>query len=189
MAGCSGCKHSATWKGTKATPVAPANETPLIVGKSETDGKVRVRYYGGGLKRQTRGCMSCGTRGKYSLTTSETIQFMSDDAPNGWFSHNFTVSEDVYVTPKQAERLLQETFTNAAGQVIPKFKVIEQVNLLCYTRPMTTLNGLVAVLLDIWGISLFWDVNRVWCICMMVHFALILLQAYQELKAEKKKEE
>lgn len=125
MGGCSGCKHSSTWEGAKAVTTATPQPSSLIVGKSETNGKVRLRYYGGGLQRQTKGCRSCGTVGKYALTTSETIQFMSDDAPNGWFSRKFDVSEDAYVTPKQAERLLQETFTNAAGQVIPKFKIIE----------------------------------------------------------------
>lgn len=113
-------------KSTKVQPV-PTKSTSnnLVVGKSKSNAKVHLRYYGGGLTRQTTGCSSCGSQGKYALTTSETIQFPSDDAPMGWFSQFFTVSEDYWVTEKQAERLLKETFTNAAGQVVHKFKVIE----------------------------------------------------------------
>lgn len=124
--GCSGC-------GAKTRVVSPQRRQEvkmvqpqsLIAGKSQTDAKVKVRYYGGGLTKQTSGCSSCGSQGKYALTTSETIQFASDDAPMGWFSRRFDVGKDEYVTQKQAEYLTKLSFTNAAGQVIPKFKVIE----------------------------------------------------------------
>lgn len=118
-------------KGRKLSPqrkqeLARATErASLVVAKSDSDVKVHLRYYGGGLTRQTTGCSSCGSQGKYALTTSETIQFPSDDAPMGWFSQFFTVGEDYWVTEKQAERLLKETFTNAAGQIVNKFKIIE----------------------------------------------------------------
>lgn len=122
--GCSSCGKKSIK--TKAQPVRVATPiTPLVAEKSETTEKVKLRYYGGGMTKQTTGCSSCGSQGKYALTTSETIQFASDDAPMGWFSQRFDVGHDYYVTEKQAERLLQETFTNPSGQVVNKFKVIE----------------------------------------------------------------
>lgn len=123
---CSSCNHSKVRaKATAARPVVAKVEQPLIAPVSDTSEKVHLRYYGGGMARQTSGCASCGSVGRYALTTSETIQFASDDAPMGWFSQTFSVGHDYYVTQKQAERLLKETFTNPAGQVVNKFKVIE----------------------------------------------------------------
>lgn len=124
---CSGCKHAATRRISpqRRHEIERVKPEELIAPKSENDAKVHLRYYGGGVTKKTSGCMSCGTQGSYALTTSETIQFPSDDAPMGWFSHFFQVGVDEYVTEKQAEYLLKLTFTNAAGQVIPKFKVIE----------------------------------------------------------------
>lgn len=126
--GCSTCgrKNSAKAKAPAVRAVsAPAPTESLIVPKSETNEKVKLRYYGGGMTRQTSGCASCGSQGRYALTTSETISFVSDDAPMGWFSQLFSVGHDYYVTKKQAEKLLKETFTNPAGQVVNKFKVVE----------------------------------------------------------------
>lgn len=106
------------------TMINPSAEE-LIAPKSDDGSKVQVRYYGGGMTRQTSGCSSCGSQGKYALTTSEIISFVSEDSPNGWFSQMFSVGHDYWVTKKQAERLLKETFTNPAGQVVHKFKVVE----------------------------------------------------------------
>lgn len=100
-------------------------EAPLIVAKSEDNtGKVRIRYYGGGLALKTSGCRSCGSSGQYTLTTTETISFASDDAPYGWFSQTFTVGHDYFVTRNQADYLLKLTFRNKAGQVANKFKEV-----------------------------------------------------------------
>lgn len=124
---CTSCGHKTTRKVSpqRAQEIKMVQPQSLIAEKSEDTTKVKVRYYGGGLTRQTSGCASCGSQGKYALTTSETIQFASDDAPMGWFSMRFDVGKDYYVTQKQAERLLQETFTNPSGQVISKFKIID----------------------------------------------------------------
>lgn len=127
--GCSTCGH----KSVRVRNPAPqriqeiknVEPSSLIVKKSTDSTKVQIRYYGGGMTRQTSGCSSCGSQGRYALTTSETIQFASDDAPMGWFSQRFDVGHDYYVTKKQAERLLKETFTNPAGQTVQKFKVVE----------------------------------------------------------------
>lgn len=124
---CSSCGHKTIKRPApqrvQEMKTAPAQN--LIVEQSDTAEKVKLRYYGGGMTRQTSGCASCGSQGKYALTTSEAIQFASDDAPMGWFSQVFSVGQDYYVTKKQAERLLKETFTNPSGQVVNKFKVIE----------------------------------------------------------------
>lgn len=128
------------------------NPEILIAPKSEDSTKVRLRYYGGKMTRQTSGCSSCGSQGKYALTTSETISFVSEDAPNSWFSQMFDVGKDYYVTQKQAERLLQETFTNPAGQIVHKFKVIEQANLLCYNVTMKVIVDIFIAALIIFGI-------------------------------------
>ncbi len=125
--GC-GCHHSG---GT--TYVAPVirkepiveQKQALIAPKSETKGKVKIRYYGGGMAYQSSGCHTCGGGGRYALTTSETIQFASDDEPGGWFSQRFDASHDYYVTEQQAAYLLGLTYTNPSGQVVHKFKKIE----------------------------------------------------------------
>lgn len=99
---------------------------PLIVEKSAKDSKmVKLRYYGGRLVRNTSGCTSCASKSRYSVKTSERITFASDDAKNGIFSQEFTVSRDYFVTQKQAEYLLSLTFTNPAGQIAHKFKEVE----------------------------------------------------------------
>lgn len=129
MAGCSSCGHRKAQPRVKNVSIARESSTKtaeeLIVKKSDSPKLVQLRYYGGGMTRQTSGCSSCGSQGRYALTTSEVISFASDDAPSGWFSQRFDVGKDVFVTEKQAERLLEETFTNPAGQVVHKFKVIE----------------------------------------------------------------
>lgn len=124
---CSTCGGSSTRRMSiqQVQQLIRTNPEELIVKKSESKALVHLRYYGAGMGMTSSGCSSCSSGGKYSLVTSETIQFASDDAPLGWFSKRFDVAHDYYVTEKQAEHLLKETFTNAAGQEVSKFKVIE----------------------------------------------------------------
>lgn len=122
------CSHCGQARPVKVAPVAEAKTAkpqPLIVKASKGDKKVKLRYYGGGMGYTSMGCHSCGGGGKYALKTSETIQFASDDAPGGWFSKRFDTSYDYYVTEKQAEYLLTLTYSNAAGQIVHKFKKID----------------------------------------------------------------
>lgn len=127
MAGCSSCHHNKAVRVSAPSAGVVANQKPrtLIVGASDTKNKVQLRYYGGGMGYVTSGCHACGSTGRYSLKTSETIQFASDDAPGGWFSQRFDASHDYYVTEKQAEHLLTLTYTNAAGQTVHKFKKVD----------------------------------------------------------------
>lgn len=124
---CASCGRTSSSRVVNTAP-APKIESykgDLIVGKSVDNTKVKLRYNGGAMALQTSGCASCGSRGKYAVTTSETIQFVSDDAPGGWFKQRFDIGRDYYVTKEQAKKLLEETFTNPAGQVVHKFKVLE----------------------------------------------------------------
>lgn len=124
---CTGCHQS------RAVRIEPAvkksvtmeDKQGLIAPKSDAKAKVKIRYYGGGMTYQTNGCASCGSMGRYALTTSETIQFPSDDEPGGWFSKRFDASHDYYVTEQQAKYLLDLTYTNPSGQLVHKFKKIE----------------------------------------------------------------
>lgn len=122
--GCASCGKSKTTKRT-VEAVVKVEEPDLIVGKSESSRLVKLRYYGGGLERSTSGCRSCSGAGKYSVKTSETIEFASDDAKNGWFKQTFSRGRDYYVTEKQAEYLLKLTFTNQSGQKANKFTKVE----------------------------------------------------------------
>ena len=126
--GCASCakKNSAT---KRVVSDNRAKETvATIAGKTE-EGKalVHIRYYGGGSKKAVgTGCSTCrGKKGGYVVTTSETIQFVSEDAPNGLYKGTFSIGHDYYVTEKQAEYLLALTYTNRAGQVVHKFKKAE----------------------------------------------------------------
>lgn len=126
--GCSSCAHQHTERTAPAisTKTVPVDREPLIVKKSDsTEGKVKLRYYGGGLALKTTGCRSCGSTGQYTLTTTETISFASDDTPGGWFSQVFSVGHEYYVTRNQADYLLKLTFRNKAGQLANKFKEVE----------------------------------------------------------------
>lgn len=121
---CTNCGQNNSISG--ATSVVEKRPQTLIVEKSEKDSKmVKLRYYGGRLVRNTSGCTSCASKSRYSVKTSERITFASDDAKNGIFSQEFTVSRDYFVTQKQAEYLLSLTFTNPAGQIAHKFKEME----------------------------------------------------------------
>lgn len=121
---CSSCHHNRAIQ-PPVVPLSVQEPQTLIVGESDTTNKVKLRYYGGGMGFTTSGCHSCGSAGRYSLKTSETIQFASDDEPGGWFSKRFDTGHDYYVTEKQAEYLLKLTFSNPAGQVVHKFKKVE----------------------------------------------------------------
>lgn len=122
---CSSCGRSRVARQTVVNTSIASTE-PLVLPKSE-DGsrKIKLRYYGGGLALKTTGCRSCGSTGQYTLTTTETISFASDDTPGGWFSQVFTVGHDYYVTEQQAKYLLSLTFRNKAGQIANKFKAVE----------------------------------------------------------------
>lgn len=120
---CSGCNHN-------PTPAVPPKTTPhpesvgTVVEASESpSNKVRLRYFGGGSKVSTGGgCSTCkGSKGGYVIKTTETIRFVSEDEPDGWFSQTFSIGRDYYVTPNQAEYLLTLTYRNPAGQTVHKF--------------------------------------------------------------------
>lgn len=107
--------------------IEPVSYTPeQVVGKSDTDAKVRVRYYGGGtMAKKVAKCATCGAaKGAYARVTNEMIMFASDDAPNGMFEQMVEAGRDYWVTEKQAEYLLTLTYTNQAGQVVNKFQQV-----------------------------------------------------------------
>lgn len=124
---CTSCVHA---KST-ARPVVADNRKPAVegtvVGKSDSPyRKIRLRYYGGGSKVAVGGCHTChGGRRSYTVTTSETIRFVSEDAPDGMFKMTFSIGHDYYVTEKQAEYLLTLTYRNQAGQIVNKFQKVE----------------------------------------------------------------
>ena len=184
---CTGCNSAKKRRVSPQRKIEMAKETPqpLIAPKSDDPNLVHLRYYGGGLTRQTTGCSSCGSQGKYALTTSETIQFASDDAPMGWFSRVFTVPQDYWVTQKQAERLLQETFTNPAGQVIHKFKVIEQVALLQYNESMKSFIGAIQLILIIIAMFYLKDTHVWWNIAFAFTMVAGLCWAFGVEKGKK----
>lgn len=123
---CGGCARNRA--NAKAKTVKADNRKPAtigtVVGKSdENSDKVKLRYFGGSVKRATVGCSTCsGSRSAYTVTTSETLQFVSEDAPGGLFRQTFQIGHDYYVTEKQAEYLLTLTYTNRAGQTVHKFQ-------------------------------------------------------------------
>lgn len=122
---CTGCGATKSSK-ARTVPQKKIEPQPLIVAASDdTTKKVVLRYYGGGMALKTTGCRSCGSTGKYTMRTTERIEFASDDAPNGWFSQTFTIGTDYYVTENQAKYLLSLTFVNRAGQVANKFKEVD----------------------------------------------------------------
>lgn len=105
----------------------PAAEGVVVKKSADPSAKVRIRYYGGGSKKSTGGCSTChGTKGGYTVTTAETIQFVSEDADNELFKMTFNIGHDYYVTEKQAEYLLTLTYRNRAGQVVNKFERVEE---------------------------------------------------------------
>ena len=122
---CTGC-GAAKVSRPRAIVTAPVPEEPLIAPKSNSEKLVRLRYYGGGFTyRPSVGCRSCASKGKYALTTSETIRFASDDAPDGWFQQVFSAGHEYYVTEQQAKYLLMLSFMNRAGQKAYKFKEVK----------------------------------------------------------------
>lgn len=127
--GCSSCGGGGAKKVERITShvIVNENETTLIVGKSEDSNElVKLRYYGGGMgSKPTSGCKSCSGNAKYSMITTEVIQFASDDSPTGWFKQTFTLGRDYFVSRAQADYLLKMTFRNRAGQTAHKFKEIE----------------------------------------------------------------
>lgn len=125
MSGCVGCDSGKTKAKAVVQPLA--DPLPLIAPKSENpEAKVKLEYCGGGMKRKTTGgCQSCKGGGKFSLVTTERIQFPSDDCKKGIFSQEFTAGRSYFVTEKQSERLLAMTFTAPSGQVAHKFKRVE----------------------------------------------------------------
>ena len=124
---CSNCVHKTT---VNKPPVAdnrqPSGEGVVVEKSNNPNAKVRLRYYGGGTKKATGGCHTChGSRGGYVVTTSETIRFVSEDAPDGMFRLTVNIGHDYYVTESQAEYMLTLEYRNRAGQVVKKFKKVE----------------------------------------------------------------
>lgn len=116
---CSGCM-----KNNVSAPAKKVEDEALyaVEASANPDAKVKLRYYGGGMKKNTGGCSTCsGKKTGYSITTSETIRFVSADAPNGLFKMTFSIGHDYYVTEKQAEYLLGLTYVNKSGQTVYKF--------------------------------------------------------------------
>lgn len=100
-----------------------------VAASADPSRKVRLRYYGGGVRKSATGigCSTCrGGKSNYVNTTSETITFVSDDEPSGLFRELVTVGHDIYVTEKQAEFLLTLTYINKGGQTVHKFKKVEE---------------------------------------------------------------
>lgn len=119
---CLGCMKNRT---SVRPPVTEDNTKSYVVEESvDPTDKIKLRYYGGGSKVSTRGgCSTCrGKSSNYAVTTSETIQFVSKDAPGGFFKQTFSIGHDYYVTEKQAEYLLSLTYVNKAGQTVNKFE-------------------------------------------------------------------
>lgn len=110
-----------------ASTEAKVVSTPLpMVDASDTNKKVKLRYLGGGYSTQGQGCRSCGGTGtKYKFVSSERIQFVSEDAADGWFNQLFTVGHDYYVTEKQAEYLLTLTYQSRSGRKANKFERVD----------------------------------------------------------------
>lgn len=112
---------------TTHTPVNVVKSTTgQVVGKSDSQEKVRLRYYGGGVAaKKVAKCAACGSaKGSYARVTNEMIMFASDDTPNGMYEQMVEAGRDYWVTQKQAEYMLTLTYTNQAGQVVNKFKKI-----------------------------------------------------------------
>lgn len=100
-----------------------------VPASADTTKKVRLRYFGGGTKKATTGvgCSTCKSgKSGYVNTTSETITFVSEDAPGGLFRQLVSIGHDIYVTEKQAEYMLQLTYKNRGGQVVHKFQKVEE---------------------------------------------------------------
>lgn len=133
---CRGCgkQHKNTVQHTVEVVQAPVHTrttmTTKAVGASDSNEKVRVRYYGGGFEaKPNRGCSSCGkAKGSYARVTNETIIFASDDAENGLFKLPVEIGHDYWVTEKQAEYMTSDNddmvYTNPSGQLCHKFKLV-----------------------------------------------------------------
>lgn len=138
MGGCASCGGAVRHlKPSDAEPVKayiPAEKAKLnlaapVEASADSSKKIRLRYYGGGVKRNVSGtgCSTCRSgKSSYVNTTTETITFVSEDAPGGLFRQTVTVGHDIYVTEKQAEYLLELTYINKGGQTVHKFKKVEE---------------------------------------------------------------
>lgn len=137
--GCSSCGGSK--RPASVRPVMTVNNVPKAEPKRRVDlgrpveasatpeKKVRLRYFGGGVKKIAQtgtGCSTCRSgRGGYANVNAETITFVSEDEPTGLFRRLVTAGHDIYVTEKQAEYLLSLTYQNRGGEVVHKFKKVE----------------------------------------------------------------
>lgn len=137
--GCSSCGSARRL--TSVRPVVTVANTKTVEAKKRVDlgrpveasetpeKKVRLRYFGGGVKKITvtgTGCSTCRSgRGNYANVTSETITFVSEDEPSGLFRRLVTAGHDIYVTENQAEYLLTLTYQNRGGEVVHKFQKVE----------------------------------------------------------------
>lgn len=116
-------------KTTKAEPKLRVDLGKPVEASADTSKKVRLRYFGGGVKRVNTtgtGCSTCrGGRGNYANVTAETITFVSEDEPSGLFRQVVTAGHDIFVTEKQAQYLLSLTYQNRGGEVVHKFKKVD----------------------------------------------------------------
>ena len=123
---CSSCGNNnnstVTQRLTVEHPVADYGDDVVVHASEDPKKKVKIRYYGSGVKKVTGGCSTCrGKSGGYSVKTTETIQFVSEDSPNNWFKQTFSIGHDYYVTENQADYLPSLTYVNKAGQTVNKF--------------------------------------------------------------------
>ena len=107
---CLGCMKNRT----SVQPQVKEDNTKSYVVEESVDptDKVKLRYYGGGSKVSTRGgCSTCrGKSSNYAVTTSETIQLVSKDAPGGFFKQFWT-------TPKRRKRTTVRCATTQASRI------------------------------------------------------------------------
>lgn len=85
--------------------------------------KVKLVYNGGGhTRKKSVGCTTChGGKASYSVTTSETIIFVSEDCNNNIYKETFSVGHSYYVTEEQAKVLLSLTYVSHSGKTAHKF--------------------------------------------------------------------
>lgn len=108
----------------KKIPADMKEEDMLYAPKSaDPSKKVKLTYNGGGTsKKKSVGCSSCHAgRATYSVTTTETIVFVSEDAQNMIYKETVSVGHSYYVTEEQAKVMLSLTYMDKSGQRVHKF--------------------------------------------------------------------
>ena len=123
---CASCGSNRTVYNTANVSFTPTMSDEVVPKSDDPNKKIRIRYYGSGTKSKSSGCKTCGGGKGYSVTTSETIMFVSEDSPNNLFKETFTIGHDYYVTTNQADFLCDMTYRNKVGQIAHKFKRVEE---------------------------------------------------------------